>query len=172
MIYFSLAEWNTRLPFLLLPKTRQLFPPDVIFITCERRPKSNNSSTRRLTVGCTYTKWLPEDGLIWHNLFCVDGICSNPLPATLPIHCATAGKQGGLFRGGLSRPDCRNKKGLLSENSPGLVHIYFGGKPPIAILCSLLLICLNIAIIKKFTTSMILSETLHITNVIYIMLHN
>lgn len=137
---------TARPPFSLLPKTCQLFPPDVISITCERRAESNNSSSWRLTAGCTQTKWLPEDGLIWHHLFCVDGICSNPLPAALPRHCATAGKQGGLISGGLCRPDCRYKKGLLSENRPWLLHMYFWDKPPFAVLCSQHLIWLNIPI--------------------------
>lgn len=133
---------TTRLPFPPLPNMCWLFPPDVIFITCERRAESNNSSTWKLTAGCTQTKWLPEDGLIWHHLFCVDGICSNPLPAALPRHCATAGKQGGLISGGLSQPGCQEKKRLLSENRSGFVHTYYWGKPPIAVLCSLQLIWL------------------------------
>lgn len=64
---------------------------------------------------------------------------------------ATAGKQGGLTSDGLtlSHPYCWNKKGFLSENGLGLVHICFSDKPPIAIFCSLLQICLNIAIIKN-----------------------
>lgn len=149
----------------MLPKTCQLFPPDVIFITRERKPKSNISSTWRLTVGCTHTKWLPEDGLIWHHLFCVDGITSNPRPAALFRHCGTAGKQEGVISGGLNCPDCRKQKERLFVWKPSRIgsHSFFRQTSH----CYLRLTGANLSkyCIYKENSSMLLSKILQICSI-------
>lgn len=170
MIDFSLAERNTRLPFPLLPKTCHVFTPDVIFITCERRPKSNNSSSWRLTVGCTHTKWLSEDGLIWHNLFCADGICSNPLPAALPRHCYCW--KARRFNQWWVNP----KSSILLKQKRLFVWKWSWIGPHLFLRqtshCYFLLTSGNLSKYCNNTISMILSKTLNITYVIYIILHN